>query len=645
MWRSACACTLLALSGPLIASTQSPPHVWELQEIELRASRSYANPYTDVECWVELKGPGFSKRVYGFWDGGDVFCVRVVATTPGAWTWTSGSNQPADVGLNGKSGRFTARDWTEQEKRQNANRRGFLRPDANGHALQYADGTPFFLLGDTWLGAATWRLPLTDAPANPNYQAAPGVTFEEAVALRKRQGFNSVSMIAAFPTWESDQYPATYADRKGIYYRNAWEQFGVMVPGDKATAKSMRDERGYRPFEIVPASEGLPNYDRIVPEFFRSLDGKMQHLGEQGFVAMLETVRRDVAPPWKAYFDFDESYARFVQYMVARYGAYNMIFSKIHFDIYLPNYSLTADELNEAINYHYRTYGPMPFGQPVTSLIDHATDTTFGTGGKAPWITMHSTGNKPRDHGIYAAIERQFRLAPAMPTSNLEPHYTGWVHGNNTVDGEQAASGSDRDNYFSRAQMYGCVLSGALAGHVHGTGAYDVTSASEPPGARPYFWEALRYESAEYMRGLGRFVLSEGTRYRDLQLASDDLSARKAPGSSDKGLDGWSFLMRTPDKALGLMYFENKAERSQTSGWRPNGHYVLTWFDPRRGEWRESVDLRSDAAGAMQLPPFPGGQDLADTDWAAKITAAAGDVQIELDRRQEATDRDRGSES
>jgi hypothetical protein len=239
-------------------------HVWELHEIELHASKSYANPYVDVETWVELTGPGFAKRVYGFWDGGDLYRVRIVATAPGTWNWISGSNQPADAGLNGKRGRLTARDWTDAEKRANPNRRGFLRPTSNGHALQYADGTPFFLLGDTWLGAVTWRLPLTDAPVEPGYEAAPGVTFQQAVAWRKRQGFNSVSMIAAFPTWESDQYPNTYADKKGIYYRNAWEEFGVMVPGDKPTAKSMHDERGYRPFEILPDREGLPDYDRIL---------------------------------------------------------------------------------------------------------------------------------------------------------------------------------------------------------------------------------------------------------------------------------------------------------------------------------------------------------------------------------------------
>jgi len=592
-----------------------------MREIRLQASRQYTNPYVDVECWVELRGPGFAHRVYGFWDGDDAFRVRMVATAPGRWSWRSGSNQPADAGLNGKSSSFTARAWTEAEKLANPNRHGFLRATPNGHALQYADGTPFFLLGDTWLGAATWRLPLTDAAAERDSAPGADVTFQQAVAYRKRQGFNSVSMIAAFPTWASDQYPATYADSSGVYYRNAWEEFGVTVPGGQPTAKSMHDERGYRPFEIVPGRQGLPDFDRVVPEFFQSLDRKMELLGAQGFVPILETVRRDVTPPWKAYFDFDRSYGRFLQYMVARYGAYNLIFSKIHFDIYLKNYSLTAAELNEAINGHYRRYGPMPFGQPATALIDHATDSTFGSGEVAPWITMHSTGNAPRDHGIYAAIERQFRLSPPRPTADMEPHYTGWVHPNNFVNGERPDPGSTRDNYFSRAQMYGCVLSGALAGHVHGTGAYDVTSAAEPPGPRPYFWQALRYESAGYMRVLGAFILSEGMRYRDLQPASDDLAPRRAAGSSEHGLDGWSFLMRSPERDLGLLYFEHGAARARSTGWTPNARYRFAWYDPRNGAWGEPVELTADADGAVRLPAFPDGTEIASTDWAARIVA------------------------
>jgi hypothetical protein len=167
--------------------------------------------------------------------------------------------------------------------------------------------------------------------------------------------------------------------------------------------------------------------------------------------------------------------------------------------------------------------------------------------------------------------------------------------------------------------MYGCVLSGGLAGHVHGTGAYDVTSASEPRGGRPYFWEALGYESAEYMRGLGDFVLSEGARYRDLELASDRLEPRKARGSSEQGLDGWSFMMRTPACDLALLYFENKAERPRSSGWKPNTRYRFSWYDPRVGAWRASVELKSDSLGVLELPAFPDGGEVASMDCAAKI--------------------------
>jgi hypothetical protein len=172
-----CACLPVAVRGALPA--QTPAHVWDLQEIELRASRPYANPYVDIECWVDLRGPGFAARVYGFWDGGDVFRIRVTATAPGVRTWTSGSNQPADSGLNGRSGSFSAREWTDAEKRGNPNRHGFLRATANGHALQYADGTPFFLLGDTWLGAATWRL-----PPFPGDEAVAGTDWAAKVVAR-----------------------------------------------------------------------------------------------------------------------------------------------------------------------------------------------------------------------------------------------------------------------------------------------------------------------------------------------------------------------------------------------------------------------------------------------------------------------------
>src|ERR1022692_4784555 len=124
-------------------------HVWEKQELSFTASRTFANPYTGAIVWVDLSGPDFHKRVYGFWDGGQTFRVRVLATQPGTWKWESGSS-PVDPGLAGKTGSFSAIAWTEEEKRQNPLRRGFLRATPNQHALEHADGTPFFAIGDTW---------------------------------------------------------------------------------------------------------------------------------------------------------------------------------------------------------------------------------------------------------------------------------------------------------------------------------------------------------------------------------------------------------------------------------------------------------------------------------------------------------------
>ena len=109
----------------------------------------------------------------------------------------------------------------------------------------------------------------------------------------------------------------------------------------------------------------------------------------------LETVRRDNAPSWKRYFDFNASYARFVQYLIARYGAYNLVFSGIHLDWIPKDFSLTADEFNEALTWHHRKYGPLPFGQPYTTLIDRSTYKAFGHGAQAPWLDHAHRGQQP----------------------------------------------------------------------------------------------------------------------------------------------------------------------------------------------------------------------------------------------------------
>ncbi|MFW6163603.1 MAG: DUF5060 domain-containing protein, partial [Planctomycetota bacterium] len=279
-------------------------HVWEKVEIALAAQGEYANPYTDVTVWVDLEGPGFRKRCYGFWDGGETFRVRVLAPGPGRWTWRSGS-RPADPGLSGVSGEFTAIEWTEEQKAERPCRRGMIQASANGHAFAYADGTPFFLLGDTWWATPTFRYPWRDED-DPR-PMGPKAGFQDYVRYRQRQGYNCIAMIAAFPHWHNDGKPAQLKAPDGTVIRAAWPQAGTK------SAKTMTDEAGRRPFRFpgkVPGFEDVvPDLERIEPTYFRSLDRKIDYLNAHGFVPFIEVARRDIGQVWMKHYPWPDSYA------------------------------------------------------------------------------------------------------------------------------------------------------------------------------------------------------------------------------------------------------------------------------------------------------------------------------------------------
>lgn len=205
-----------------VSSKADPVHVWEMQELSFTAENDYENPYTDLTVWIDLSGPNFNKRVYGFWDGGKIFRVRFVAMTPGVWNWKSGSSSN-DPGLTGKSGSITAIEWTEEEKKENPLRRGFLRSSANNHALNFADGTPYLAIGDTWFSMGAGRFKWYDDTVKR--PIGPDAGFKDYVRYRKAQKYNWINMIAAFPNWNTDDssYHMRLYDSARTTLRSAWK--------------------------------------------------------------------------------------------------------------------------------------------------------------------------------------------------------------------------------------------------------------------------------------------------------------------------------------------------------------------------------------------------------------------------------------
>lgn len=596
--------------GTVFADTY---HVWEKVEITLLAAKSYENPYKDVEVWVDLKGPGFNKRCYGFWDGGDVFRVRVLATAAGKWGWKSGSNQ-TDSGLNGKRGEFTARSWSAAEKEENPCQRGMIKASANGHAFEYADGTAFFLLGDTWWSAGTFRYPWHDD--DRQRPMGPTSGFKDYVRFRRKQGFNCVAMIAAFPNWANDDKQPRLETSDGTQLRSAWPQAGT------ESAKEMTDEKGNRallfPGKVPGYEDYFPDVERINPAYFQSLDKKIDYFNANGFVPFIEVTRRDIGPAWKRYYPWPESYTRYIQYIWSRYQANICLFSPIHFD---SRKSLAAEHWNAAANKVIEEYGPPPFGtlvgcNPAGSSLEY-----FDHRSNSKWITFHQIGNSHL-HKSYAELTEIFNASPALPGINGEPYYAG-MHG--------SRGGSAQSGLNCRSHMYGSVLSGGYGGHIYGAGDRAPKGGAMWAGEveevdKPHIWDAIKWPSAGQMRHLRTFVLSEGRKYQQLEPRVELISPNKSKAEGHSGWDGcvgWAYCSRTANKDLFLVYFEKYCERATLSGAVPKAKYRSRWFDPRRGVWLDAGGgtLTADVEGKIALPNFPGNLTKSGTDWGLKLTS------------------------
>ena len=125
----------------------------------------------------------------------------------------------------------------------------------------------------------------------------------------------------------------------------------------------------------------------------------------------------------------------------------------------------------------------------------------------------------------YAYLTEIFQAQPSVPGINGEPYYDGM---------EDAEPGADKAARYCRSAMYGSVLSGGLGGHIYGAGGWkgglwsgEVEAASEYP-----IWEVIRWPSADQMRHLKTFLLSEGRRYQELVPSGERVSpSQSAPPS------------------------------------------------------------------------------------------------------------------
>ena len=136
--------------------------------------------------------------------------------------------------------------------------------------------------------------------------------------------------------------------------RSAWVDQGEIAnkkPRDGWHAKDMSNEGGRAflfPGKVPGYEQVYPDVDRINPEYFKSLDRKIDYLNAQGFIPVIEVARRDVTSCWAKYYDWPDSYSRYIQYIWSRYQANNCLYSPVHYDY--PVMTATPQQLNQTAN-------------------------------------------------------------------------------------------------------------------------------------------------------------------------------------------------------------------------------------------------------------------------------------------------------
>lgn len=555
---------LAALNSETVAAT----HVYEVVEETFIANMVHANPYVDVDLWVTLTGPGGTYRIPAFWDGGNTFRARLVATQPGTWKWSTG-NRTGDSGLDNKTGSFRAVAWTDAEKKVNPNRRGFIKPSANGHTLDYADGTPFFYTGDTWWCA------LTKVYSWGSSRGKSRISFQDALALRKAQGFNGINMIACFP---SDTI-------HGI-----WDK---AVQGEKVA------EDGSTPFEIVNPRDTRSGVDylRINPGYWQQADRKWKHMWEYGFVPYIETVRRHEGWPKESEAE-RKAFTNYVRYLWARWGCYNMIFSWLHMDAGGADVMKAWRPLVVAT---HAKLGNMPYGQPKAIMCPGSSLKDWYS--LSPRILdLNSVSNRGREGECIGWLREMFFIADPLPVFNIEPFYPGWRH--------KARAGMN-DGQMAQFLIYGCVLNGgALAGHAWGDCYYGgVATSPKPPVCEgdPHRNGFNRWTAAS-MGKLKDFILDRGHDYRVLAPAKETHLA--SPGEE------FLALAMAADKSQGLGFVSANKDSCDIVNLTPRMEYRIEWWHIDEGGWQEKTVRKTDGSGRLSMPSVPGGNKHG---WAYRI--------------------------
>ena len=209
--------------GPADSDTQQPPEEtqtpdveenlptieqWVAGELEFTSSITYEDPVFEAELDVIFTNTdtGTTFTMPAFWDGGTSWKVRYALTELGKWSWTTACTDEINAGLHQLSGVVVCVPYTGE---LDIYKHGFIKTEAGTRYFMYADGTPFFYLGDTH-----WTLPLESIDGiNPE-----GLPEYISISRETADQYGITSMFKHIMDYRAEQgFTVIQSQQLGIY--------------------------------------------------------------------------------------------------------------------------------------------------------------------------------------------------------------------------------------------------------------------------------------------------------------------------------------------------------------------------------------------------------------------------------------------
>lgn len=417
---------------------------------------------------------------------------------------------------------------------------GPLQPTPDGHYLQYADGKPFFWLGDTgW--ELFHRLNKEEATKYLDNRAAKGFNVIQAVVLAEFEGLRKPN------------------------------QFGD-----------------------VP----LNNFDPLQPneKYFQWVDTVVNMAMRRNlFIGMLPTWGDKVTPNWgagPAVFTAANAYS-YGAWIGKRYAGYPNIIWILGGDRpavrdsndWRPIWRAMAKGILESTNNKALiTYHPQGGSKSTSQILQNE-----------PWlhVNMFQSGHgSGHDVPVWDLVSRDRNLQPTKPTLDAEPNYED--HPVNPWPKWDPANGYFRD-YDVRKQIYRSVFSGACGvtyGH-HAVWQFWSPREELVNHADRYWTEAIDRPGAfqaGYLRGLieSHQVLN---RIPDQSVI--------VGGQGEKG--EYMAAFRAADSSYGMVYLPVGKTITVNATFISGNRIIASWFNPRTAHVvKAGVPAKNDA---MQFTP------------------------------------------